>query len=255
MASEVSGNSLLRRFTAILDDRLRTRRVLEWLSTCDPQEACALLELLHRGMRVPERRVVYCDLLRLAADQQVHVERCREIYNECAAIGLVPMVRMFLPVAPFRAATAGQMDPTNPVESLPLGTRKAKARLRDKDLLDRLARDNNPDVLEILLDNPRTTEKDVLFLASRRPANDQWLTRIFTRQKWLGRPAIQEALARNPYGPTHLAAAVVPLLHPVLQREISTDTNIHPVVRESAHLLRTRLPKLKCPACDQEPQT
>jgi hypothetical protein len=189
----------------------------------------------------------------LAADRQLTEDRCREIYNECAAAGLVAMVRMFLPVAPFRSATPGQMDPTNPVESLPLGTRRWKARMRDRDVLDRLARDNDPGVLEILLDNPRTTEKDVLFLASRRPANDQWLGRIFTRQKWLGRPAIQEALARNPFGPTHLAAALLPLLHPVLQRDISEDSNLHPVVRESAQLLRSRMARRKPPTSAPEP--
>jgi hypothetical protein len=157
------------------------------------------------------------------------------------------MVRMFLPVAPFRSATPGQMDPSDLVAALPLGTRKWKARMRDRDLLDRLARDNDPGVLEILLDNPRTTEKDVLFLASRRPAAQDCLGRIFTRQKWLGRPAIQEALARNPFGPTHLAAAVVPLLHPVLQRELSTDPNLHPLVRESAASLRRRVACAVCP--------
>ena len=52
---------------------------------------------------------------------------------------------------------------------LTLGERKSLARRPDRDLIARVMRDPNPDVIRILLNNPGLTESDVVRVCARRP--------------------------------------------------------------------------------------
>ncbi|NOY92340.1 MAG: hypothetical protein GXP55_14185 [Deltaproteobacteria bacterium] len=93
-----------------------------------------------------------------------------------------------------------------------LGERKSLARTRDRELLSRVLRDPHPDVMRILLDNPRLTEIDVLRAASARPVAGQVLREIFLSTRWIIRPSVQTTLVLNPHCPRELALFLVPQL-------------------------------------------
>ena len=99
--------------------------------------------------------------------------------------------------ATFKTARDGEFGRDDFIENLSLGERKAKARLRDRNALDRLLYDPDPSVVRILLGNPRLTEAHVIRLASRRPNRTTALAEIGRDPRWLSRPAVQRALALN----------------------------------------------------------
>jgi len=93
-----------------------------------------------------------------------------------------------------------------------LGERKSLARTRDRELLSRVLRDPHPDVMHILLDNPRLTEVDVLRAASARPVASEVLREIFLSARWIIHASVQAALVLNPDCPRDVALFLVPQL-------------------------------------------
>jgi hypothetical protein len=94
-----------------------------------------------------------------------------------------------------------------------LGERKSLARRNDREWIARVIRDPHPQVMRILLANPRLTETDVLRLCARRPVASDVLREVFQSARWIVRYPIKVALALNPYTPLDIALQLAPLLH------------------------------------------
>jgi hypothetical protein len=109
---------------------------------------------------------------------------------------------------------------------LSLGERRSLARRPSRRLSDRLLSDPHPWVIELLLDNPKLTEDDVVRLSTRRPARITTLVQIVRHDRWLCRNRIRKSVILNPYAPDALA---IPLLHLCSRSELAE-------VKRSAHL-------------------
>lgn len=114
---------------------------------------------------------------------------------------------------------------------LTLGERKSLARRPDRRLIDKVLRDPHPDVIELLLMNPRLTENDVVRLCARRPNAPGILLRVFRSPRWAVRSRVRTALALNPSTPPAIAEAVVPLLTPEDLRALMLDDHAADAVR------------------------
>jgi len=114
---------------------------------------------------------------------------------------------------------------------LTLGERKSLARKPDRERMDRLLRDPHPDVIHMLLVNPKLTEDDVLTLASRRPVRPDVLTQIARSTKWVNRARIRIALILNPEPPLDIAAPLLGLLMRHELRLVATSTTVPAAVR------------------------
>ena len=93
-----------------------------------------------------------------------------------------------------------------------LGERKSLARRNDREWIARVIRDPHPQVMRILLANPRLTETDVLRLCARRPVASDVLREVFQCARWIVRYPIKVALALNPYTPLDIALQIAPML-------------------------------------------
>jgi len=93
-----------------------------------------------------------------------------------------------------------------------LGERKSLARRNDREWIARVIRDPHPDVMRILLLNPRLTETDVVRLCARRPVASEVLREVFRSARWIVRYPVKVALALNPYTPLDVALQLAPLL-------------------------------------------
>ncbi len=121
---------------------------------------------------------------------------------------------------------------------LTLGERKSLARKPDRRMFDRVLRDPHPDVIALLLQNPRLTEPDVVRLCTRRPGVPEVLSKVFANPRWSLRPAVRRALALNPTAPPSVVAAVLPLLGPDELRALLDDERTPTqVVRRCEELL------------------
>ena len=114
---------------------------------------------------------------------------------------------------------------------LTLGERKSLARRPTREMMDRLLRDPHPDVIRMVLANPKVTEEDVLALAARRPCRPDVLTEIARQPRWAHRPRIRMALVLNPDTPLEIAAPVAGLLMRHELRLVATSPTVALAVR------------------------
>ncbi|MEZ4291438.1 MAG: hypothetical protein R3E53_13230 [Myxococcota bacterium] len=118
---------------------------------------------------------------------------------------------------------------------IPLGRRRSLAK-GDPLLLEKLALDPDPIVLENLLRNARMREADVVRIAALRPIGAESLRRIDAETRWQSSPRVRAAIARNPYCPIDLAMRLVATLGTTVLREIAEDGGLAWPVREAVLL-------------------
>jgi len=123
---------------------------------------------------------------------------------------------------------------------LTLGERKALARRPTAELLDRLARDPEPEVIRALLSNSRLTEQEVVLIAALRPQTPANLREVFRARRWSSRYHVRRALAMNPHTPGEIAVRVLAFLTTLDLAEVAADAQLGPAVRREAKALRRR---------------
>jgi len=131
-------------------------------------------------------------------------ELLRGLYERAVDAGDEALVAV-LHSAPTAAVPEAESRLPREVADIPLGRRRSLARGDDPDLLERLARDPDPVVVRHVLSNPRTTEADVVRMASLRPVAPSTLVEIHRHPRWARRAHVRQALARNPYCPLDVA--------------------------------------------------
>lgn len=122
-----------------------------------------------------------------------------------------------------------------------LGERKSLARRPDRKFVERVLRDPHPDVIALLLKNPRLTEADVVRLCARRPNTAEVLRQVFCDPRWSSRPRVRNALALNPSTPEPVVHAVLPLLAPDEILDIARDDRASLAVRRRCLEVLARL--------------
>lgn len=233
---EIRIRQLMKKLSVVPDPGMVEGLARELLTERPVEMLAELVSGLGRLALEQDARIIYSSVVRLSlsGEEDIPQQVREEIYSVLAARGEGSLVRYLLPLPPQRQAADIDM-PRDPVlDEMTLGMRKWKARGRSKDLLLRLSRDRDPTVIRVLLDNPLLTEDDVVRFAARRPALPDMLMAISIHRKWSLSGRVLEALARNPYTPTHVAAAFMPLFAGHLLRRIQDDSTLHPLVREAA---------------------
>ena len=180
-----------------------------------PAEAVApfLGALLERPVTPGLRPALLVLVQALLEPGVVSYERARELYEHARDEGYQNLCRVLGSPSPVVVTVRTEARARDPLfDEVPLGTRKWKARLHDRNLLARLVHDPDPAVVVILLANPRLTEAGVLRLASGRPSRPERLLAVVQSSRWLPRRAVIEALVQNPYTPLPARVALLPLM-------------------------------------------
>ncbi len=162
-------------------------------------------------------------------------ERRQEIYTHAREGGLLAATLLLAPPAHRDAP-----EPQALKGDLSLGHRRTLARTASTENLDRLGAEEDARVTVELLKNPRLSEREVLRLASRRPAHPEVLNAIAQSPRWIKRPAVKSALARNPYAPPGMVLRFLPHLPAQLLAAIAEDGTLHPELRRFASALLGR---------------
>lgn len=232
--SEQRVQTILRKLTVASDPLHVEHLSREFLSERPPELLADMMAYLGDKAGDEKARVVYMGILRLSLGNELIPQTIREeVYSILASRNEGHWARFLLPVNPVRLGRE-EYHPDPVVEDMPLGTKKWKARLHDRELLLRLARDADPRVLVVLLDNPKILEADVVVWAARRPCSRESLLLIASHRKWSVRSRVQEALSRNPYCPVHVATGFLPLFTTTLLKTISEEPSLHELVRSAA---------------------
>jgi len=203
---------------AIRDRNIRAHLLAERLAHLDTHFGfavlCALLDLAIE--RDPRGRELLLDLTSARPlAETVGYHPTRRIYTLARERGREDVSRLFLSpeVLKPRPISKQFLSIQNQhLQDTSVGWRKRLARGTDRLRLDRLIFDRNPDVIRILLNNPRIIERDVVRIAAMRPANPDNLVAVFQSRKWIARYRVKVALACNPWSPTDIAMACLPHL-------------------------------------------
>ncbi|MBI5494248.1 MAG: hypothetical protein HY904_04420 [Deltaproteobacteria bacterium] len=164
------------------------------------------------------------------------------LYREAARQGLTPVQRLLL-APPAAQQTTPKVPKKQPEGNDTLGARTWHARKASGPILERLVRDDDPRVVRNLLLNPRVTEKEVLKIATRRPATSEVLEEVARNTRWNRREQVRRALVFNPYTPVEIALGFLPFLHRADLMRLAGDARVHvEVSRQAAAVLPMRPP-------------
>ena len=171
-----------------------------------------------------------------------------KMYAVAKELGDDEVARLLFDMSPRRASerqTKASLEPERAVvprgRALTLGERKSAARGQRTELLLHLVRDPHPDVIEVLLENPHLTERDVVAIAARRPSTAETLSAVAMSRRWAVRYAVKRALAMNPYTPAHVSLRIVTTLRAADLVAIREDRNLPTSLRmQASELLQLR---------------
>jgi hypothetical protein len=228
---------LARTLASLEAGEMRAHKAAAVLSALPPHEAVALLgQLIRRADRRSDPE---------AAALEGLLRAVRELLEEPVAQALLHAASDDLEVQALfsRTQPARNFDHDREewidreMRARTLGERRSLARTRDRDLLARLATDQDATVVRHVLQNPLCTEREALVAASRRPQRPDVLEEIFRSRRWSPNRRVRRALALNPYSPPSLASAALALLTEPDLREVAADLTISQDVRVQARRL------------------
>ena len=233
----MNAKELARGLASLEAGDLRSRKAAELLTALPAPEAVELLaEVLRRADRRSDPAAAALEGLLRAVREILPQERIEELF--LAAEEELEVRALFARGAPSRSFDHDREEWIDrEMRARTLGERRALARTRDRDLLARLASDQDPTVVRHVLQNPRCTEREVLVAASRRPQRTEVLEEIFRSRRWSSNRRVRRSLALNPYSPPALASAALALLTAPDLREVAGDLTISTDVRVQARRL------------------
>src|SRR3954470_18683334 len=160
---------LARTLASLEAGKMRAHKAAAVLSALPPHEAVALLgQLIRRADRRTDPEAAALEGL-LRAVRSLLAEPVAEALLHAAGDDLEGQALFS------RAEAARSFDRDREewidgeMRARTLGERRSLARTRDRDLLARLASDQDPTVVRHVLQNPLCTEREALVAASRRP--------------------------------------------------------------------------------------
>lgn len=124
--------------------------------------------------------------------------------------------------------------------SQPLGIQKARAREHQRGPCEALLFSPWPQVVEILCTNPTVLERDIIFMASRRPTLNELLETILV-SSWSARTEIRFALAANPSIQVSHALRIALTLPPAKLDILAQLPELHPYIATHARHIITAI--------------
>lgn len=237
-AGEVAA-ALSSRLAALEEGGARRGAAARLLSEMEPSLAALAIAALARGTSAPHRVAIAAIGQALAEPSTaLGYERTVDIYAAASERGLVEVTSLFVAPPAHRAWKPPRDKPDPRLASLTLGHKKAMARAnRDPDLLARLAAEGEPSVVRELLRNAQLTEPFAVRIAARRPIRPETLRCFYESRRWRTRPAVVQAVVKNPYVETEVALKLLPFLGAGELEEIARDGALHPMIRALARRL------------------
>lgn len=229
---------ILRLVSGILDRKQRSYALAKKLNQYPTETILEIFKIISRRAQFKES--IYLDGFRVISDVGTlsqHLDRGKmsDIYALARKKDYSDVVRFMKKIPPARKLGHDEELEEDPMlKEMDLGTKRQKARLRNRDLIDRLTNEQDPVVITHLLKNPIITVREVIKVASKRPTNEKILWVVYKDMRWVNHYVVKQALINNPYTPTQIS---ISLLHFLLEQhleEVSENMLLHSQVREAA---------------------
>jgi len=168
-------DKLLARLSAIRDVKQRSYAVADRLKPLPNDDVVGIIKTIRERalMGHGDYVHVYSGLLMSGTFVQVMgIARMSELVEAAQRLCEYEVVSLLMDLPP-ESATDSEHQPhlDADLRDVPLGMRKSLARKLDFNMIKRIAKDQDPRVIGILLNNPRLTEMDVVRIAATRPTS------------------------------------------------------------------------------------
>ena len=230
---------LVRKLEAVREVEMHGPILERHLRETEPAELVAELVWILRNAHRGAVELVYSSLTDYMLHDDgppYHVKE--DLYRAAREDGADGVALLLLEPLPRKSTSkrwTGDVDP--PLMERTLGERKSMARQPNRELLQKLLRATEVDVVRILLRNRRLTEPDVVWLAARRPNAAPVLREVARSRKWRASARVRLSLVQNPYTPPRIAVVLAPRLAPPDLKQVAQSNELHPLVREMARYL------------------
>jgi len=229
---------MVRDVSGILDSNQRFILVTEKLQKMSPQLIVEVLRLVlekatHHDPLYQDFYQNIVDIKRVA--KRLGMGKMSEVYTLARRQSYDEVVRYLQMMPPAKKAGVDEdIEEDAVMKDLSLGVKRSLARTKDQDTLNRLTQEQDPIVIEHLLQNPRVTIKEVVKIASKRPTGENILWTIYRNKKWMNHYMVKMSLINNPYTPPSIS---VSLLHFLMESDlvdVAENTILHQTVRRAA---------------------
>lgn len=197
--------------------------------------AHVIVTIVRRGRRGgPPFDLALAGLESLLREERIAYDHLVDLYRVCKRDALGDVAALLLPGRRSRSSLGAEGPRMFGVRrELTLGERKSLARAAPREVLDRLLRDPEPQVIRLLLRNPRLVERDVVGLVARRPLGIE-VAREVLASRWSVRYPVRRALVLNPTLADEVALRILGFLNRVHLREVATDPALPEIRRRVA---------------------
>jgi hypothetical protein len=227
------------RLHALAEQPMRGASLAEILSALPLPEAAGVVGIIVQRGRLggPPFELALGGLEELLRTERLSYERLSDLYLVLRSSHLGEAAAMLLPGHCHREIL-GKAPPKYPGGRDPtLGERKSLARASPRHTIDRLLRDPEPQVIRLLLRNPRLVERDVVLVAARRQVQPEVIREIMANQKWISRYSVKRSIVLNPGVPNELALRLLPFMIRTHLAEIAKDPSLPPIRQQAARRL------------------
>ena len=181
----------------------------------------------------PPFDVAMLALASVLGSDTLNYELMERLYGEAKEQELAALARLFLS-SRYHEGSDVDHSKAGPPRELTLGYRKWQARATRRDVLEKLMRNPEAEVMPNLLLNPRITEQDVVAMASRRPIDPAILLQVFQCPRWIARYPIKRTLMLNPYTPTEVSLRLLSFMTQSDLRLVNTLSSLDEMLRQAA---------------------
>jgi len=236
--AEKISRKILQEIAPILDRRQRTYALSKKLQKLSDEMIAEIFNLVAENAR--QKRPFFQDGYRVISDiglltYYLGPRKMSGVYTIARSRDYRDVVRIMSRTPPWRIpGLEDEPLEDRAIRELTLGQRKSLARARDRDFINRLLHDQNPAVIQILLQNPILTIKEIVKIASKRPTNPQVLWQVYRNVKWTNHYSVKKSLLNNPYCPTQISLSLIHFMLEQDLEDIADNEVLHPKIQESA---------------------
>lgn len=243
--------------SSLSDPELRTQwlrqKLQRWPSFLAALAACELVDESENAGEVA-RQAMYSLVSAIVREPQAAL--WATLRDEAKLRDLLGLQRLLRQEEPPRTLLDDDEKPAVPDygtgRELTLGERRALARRPQRKWIERLLRDPHPMVIELLLQNPKLTQTDVLRLVTSRRVRANILGAIVRCERWLSDGHVRQALILNPATPPSITIPLLFLCTRPQLREIKSTTNLLLGLRATAAELLQRRPPSEVKGFDSD---
>lgn len=224
------------RLVGLPDASMRGAVLAEILATVPVEVAAHLIVTIVRRGRAggPPFDLALAGLESLLRNERILYDRLVAIYQTCKRESLGDVAALLLPGRQSRSVLGADAPHVPGLRrDLTLGERKSLARAAPREVIDRLLRDPEPQVIRLLLRNPRLVERDVVGLVARRPLGVE-VAREVLSSRWSVRYAVRRALVLNPTLADEVALRILGFLNRAHLRQVAVDPALPPIRQRAA---------------------